>query len=85
MYTHSVDIVDAFLGMQVDETLYAGTKNFIELGSEKALKFPSKGRTAIGSKKIRCNGIDIYRDGQDVFIGQKNYLKSIPKSQFKSD
>lgn len=57
MYKRDGNTLDGILGLQVDDTLYAGATEFARL-EKKSKAFPRKGSTMIRNERVHFKGMD---------------------------
>ena len=65
------------LTMQVDDTLLAGTKKFLEIEEQHAHRFPTKPSTVIDSKPVQFNGTFLSRSSHGFLSSQVSYIEGI--------
>jgi len=79
LYQKKSNKLCALLGLQVDDTLYAGTDEFMKEELKLSETFPSKGRTLIENRRVKFNGIDVRKTEYGFSIDQLNYISKIQK------
>ncbi len=69
--------VSGMVGLQVDDTLSAGTPEFLRKVNENSKQFPNSGRKLIDKSPTRFNGIDIRKTRTGYCLDQKQYVSKI--------
>lgn len=75
LYNRNEKSLQRVIGLQAYDTLLSGTSEFRKMEDDKVTEFASKGRAEIGTSAIRFNDADISKDGTNVPISQKQFIK----------
>ncbi len=68
---------DGVLSLQVDDTLFGGSPEFLCDEEEASKMFPNSGRTMIGIQRVRFNGLKIRTTTDGIFAEQYYYVKGL--------
>ena len=71
--------LECILGIQVDDTLFAGSDAFIEKEESVSKEFPSRGRVEIQEDPIPFNGIEVSKMSGCIIITQKKMIQECPR------
>lgn len=82
LYKTDGDKLSGIIGLQVDDTLIAGTKGFLETEDVKSKCFPNSGRSEIQEKAESFNGLSLSRTKYGYFISEKEYISKIDSIDF---
>eukprot|EP00171_Calliarthron_tuberculosum_P022600 IDg22600t1 len=69
------------LGLQVDDTVFAGTKEFVKEEDSASQRFPNKGRQTAAGRELRFNGIDLHFTQGKLVALQEKYISKVQKLQ----
>eukprot|EP00171_Calliarthron_tuberculosum_P023256 IDg23256t1 len=69
------------LGLQVDDTVFAGTQNFLKEEEAASKLFPNKGRSSAETEELKFNGVNVKLTPGTVVVQQRKYLEQISKTQ----
>lgn len=67
------------IGLQVDDTVFAGTKEFISEENVASLRFPNKGKETATEKELRFNGIDVSFTQGKLIARQNKYISKVER------
>lgn len=78
LFARNEEVVSGLLGLQVDDTLFAGNLEFLKAEEEASNTFPNTGRTKVLGIKTKFNGVDIQQSSEEITMDQQSYITNIP-------
>lgn len=82
--SHQGLLPSGILALQVDDTLFGGTPEFLAVEMEKSNEFPNSGRTSIGKEHTRFNSIDMRYKNESFIIDQLYYVQELLEQKTSS-
>lgn len=83
LYRSNEEGVNGIIGIQVDDTICAGTSSFLDEEKLRSKEFPSKGKETISSTAVRFNGVELQLSKNGIVMKQENYINEIDKGKFR--
>lgn len=85
LVSHTKGETSGMLSLQVDDTLFSGSKEFLSIEEKASSAFPNKGRTRVDTDLVMYNGIGFVRNRNVLQMNQATYIENIPSPFKKRD
>jgi len=73
------DSLTGIIGLQVDDTIFAGSSSFLKHEEKYSSEFPNKGKHHVTQEKVRFNGVDLTYVAGNIVMEQAEYITNCAK------